>query len=94
MYERFQAVERDGKYYAPDGREAFPFTCPGCGETFYAAQSWLMKWGINSGHAECSCGLFLHLELAPAGDRMLAEDWLVYRARELAPQPGGIIDTP
>lgn len=57
--------------------DAYPFTCPACEHEQMARPSLFMETGMmNSGAGSClECGLFLHLEIAPENDRMIAEDW-------------------
>jgi len=73
MSRNFIIEEHDGKFFAPDGRRAFPFTCPNCGHEAYAAQSLLMDMGMNLGGGFCSkCETSLDLRMTPDldGDSM------------------------
>ena len=57
--------------------EAYPFTCPVCGNEQMARPSLFMQTGMmNTGHGSClNCNTFLQLEIAPENDRMIAEDF-------------------
>lgn len=57
--------------------DAYPFTCPTCGDEQMAKPSLIMRdFKMNIGHGSClECGTFLHLEIAPENDRMIAQDW-------------------
>ena len=69
--------------------EAYPFTCPVCGEEQMARPSLFMQTGMmNSGAGTClHCGTYLHLKIAPEKDRMIAEDWDVWLVEAGHAQP-------
>ncbi len=55
--------------------EAYPFTCPVCGDEQMARPSLFMQTGMmNTAHGSClNCATFLQLEIAPENDRMIAK---------------------
>lgn len=65
-------------------KETYPLECVGCGKPLAAGPSIMMlAFGINEGHGSCTCGQFMHLEIDPTGEHMIAEDWNEWSAREL-----------
>ena len=55
--------------------EAYPFTCPVCGDEQMARPSLFMQTGMmNTAHGSClNCATSLQLEIAPENDRMIAK---------------------